>query len=348
MIIKQEIEDLGRLNNMKRVITGNIDIRNITSKLALKDNTLLLNNLRANAFNGNVNGDIAVNLLSTLIKVNMKGKNIDVDKAMRDACAMKDTLSGTADFKADISLSGTTMEEQMRSLKGDVNFTVEEREFVSIVGPSGCGKSTILAILAGLLTPSEGDVTIGGKPLTEAKGTTALMPQRDQLFEWRSIMRNVLLGPEIQKNKSPEIVTYAKTLLEKYGLSEFTSKRPSELSGGMRQRAALIRTLVTSPKLLLLDEPFSALDFQTRLQVCDDVSDILRQENKTAILVTHDINEAISMSDKVIVLTERPASVKKLYSIDLDKNLPPLKRREQKSFAVYFRRIWKDLEVHNE
>ena len=230
----------------------------------------------------------------------------------------------------------------------DVNFTVEEREFVSIVGPSGCGKSTILAILAGLLTPSEGDVTIGGKPLTEAKGTTALMPQRDQLFEWRSIMRNVLLGPEIQKNKSPEIITYAKTLLEKYGLSEFTSKRPSELSGGMRQRAALIRTLVTSPKLLLLDEPFSALDFQTRLQVCDDVSDILRQENKTAILVTHDINEAISMSDKVIVLTERPASVKKLYSIDLDKNLPPLKRREQKSFAVYFRRIWKDLEVHNE
>ncbi|MBO5776748.1 MAG: ABC transporter ATP-binding protein [Clostridia bacterium] len=230
----------------------------------------------------------------------------------------------------------------------DVTFTVDEREFVSIVGPSGCGKSTILAILAGLLTPSAGEVSIGGSPLNEAKGTTALMPQRDQLFEWRSIMRNVLLGPEIQKTKTPETIEYAKTLLKKYGLIDFTTKRPSELSGGMRQRAALIRTLVTAPKLLLLDEPFSALDFQTRLQVCDDVADIIKQENKTAILVTHDINEAISMSDKVIVLTERPASVKKIYSIDLDKSLPPLKRREQKSFAVYFRRIWKDLEVLHE
>ncbi|MBQ8178595.1 MAG: ABC transporter ATP-binding protein [Clostridia bacterium] len=230
----------------------------------------------------------------------------------------------------------------------DINLVVEEREFVSIVGPSGCGKSTLLSTLAGLITPSEGEVTIYGNPLSSEKDLIALMPQRDQLFEWRTVLNNVLLSPEIKKKKTPEVINYAKELLCKYGLKDFMQKRPSELSGGMRQRVALIRTLVGSPKLLLLDEPFSALDFQTRLSVCDDVSRIIDEEQKTAILVTHDIGEAISMSTKVVVLTERPARIKKIYNVDLDRSLPPLKRREQKAYNVYFRSIWKDLEVINE
>lgn len=230
----------------------------------------------------------------------------------------------------------------------DVTFKVKEREFVSIVGPSGCGKTTLLSIIAGLRMPSSGNVLIDGKPIDEARDFTALMPQRDQLFEWRNILKNVLLGPEIKHTKSPEVVAYATELLTKYGLKDYVTKRPSELSGGMRQRAALIRTLVTSPKLLLLDEPFSALDFQTRLEVCDDVYRIIREERKTALLVTHDINEAISLSDKVIVLTPRPAKVKCVYEIKIDKALAPIKRREDPSFASYFRNIWQDMEVRDE
>ena len=230
----------------------------------------------------------------------------------------------------------------------DITLSVNEHEFVSIVGPSGCGKSTLLSILAGLLEPSSGEVIIGDQKLAEAKDLIALMPQRDQLFEWRNILKNVILSPEIKRNKTPEVIEYAKKLLEKYGLKDFMYKKPSELSGGMRQRAALIRTLVGAPKLLLLDEPFSALDFQTRLAVCDDVANIIAEEKKTAILVTHDISEAISMSTKVVVLTERPARIKTIYNIELDRTIPPLKRREQKSFNVYFRNVWKDLEVSNE
>lgn len=230
----------------------------------------------------------------------------------------------------------------------DVSFEVKEREFVSIVGPSGCGKTTLLSIIAGLRVPSSGTVTIDGKPIAEARDFTALMPQRDQLFEWRSILKNVLLGPEIKRTKTPETVEYARRLMEKYGLKEFEKKRPSELSGGMRQRAGLIRTLVTSPKLLLLDEPFSALDFQTRLEVCDDVYRIIREEEKTALLVTHDINEAISMSDKIIVLSERPAHVKRIYDVNINKTLPPIKRREDPNFPEYFRDIWQDMEAYNE
>lgn len=230
----------------------------------------------------------------------------------------------------------------------DITLSVNEHEFVSIVGPSGCGKSTLLSILAGLLEPSSGEVIISDQKLAEAKDLIALMPQRDQLFEWRNILKNVILSPEIKRNKTPEAIEYAKKLLEKYGLKDFMYKKPSELSGGMRQRAALIRTLVGAPKLLLLDEPFSALDFQTRLAVCDDVANIIAEEKKTAILVTHDISEAISMSTKVVVLTERPARIKTIYNIELDRTIPPLKRREQKSFNVYFRNVWKDLEVSNE
>ncbi|MDD3946561.1 MAG: ABC transporter ATP-binding protein [Clostridia bacterium] len=225
-----------------------------------------------------------------------------------------------------------------------VSFEVGREEFVAIVGPSGCGKTTILSLIAGILEPSSGEIFLKGKPWEEMSGLTAFMPQRDQLFEWRNIVRNVLLGLEIMHAKTPENITYARSLLQKYGLAEFEKKRPSELSGGMRQRAALIRTLVTSPELLLLDEPFSALDFQTRLSVCDDVYDIIRAEKKTVVFVTHDIAEAISMADRIIVLTERPAEIKSIYRIDLNKTLSPLKRREL-GFGDYFKKIWADLEV---
>lgn len=246
-----------------------------------------------------------------------------------------------------VSLTYHSPDNETKALE-DITFAMYREEFVAIVGPSGCGKSTILSLLAGLLTPSSGTITLEGKPIREARDMTAFMPQRDQLFEWRNILRNCLLGPEIKRNKNAESVAYAKSLLEKYGLKEFIKKRPSELSGGMRQRAALIRTLVTSPELLLLDEPFSALDYQTRLKVCDDVYRIIREEKKTAILVTHDISEAISMADTVIILTERPARIKKIYTLEFDKTLSPLARRKDKAFSKYFKEIWADLEVKND
>ena len=226
----------------------------------------------------------------------------------------------------------------------NLTLSVVEREFISIVGPSGCGKSTLLHLLAGLIKPSKGEILLGDTPLAEQKDKIALMPQRDQLFEWRNVLNNVLLSPEIKRAKTEETIEYAKSLLMKYGLGDFIYKRPSELSGGMRQRVALIRTLVGSPKLLLLDEPFSALDFQTRLNVCDDVAKIIKDEQKTAILVTHDIAEAISMSTKIVVLTERPARIKSIYNLDIPLDIPPMKRRESKNFNKYFQNVWRDLE----
>ncbi len=226
----------------------------------------------------------------------------------------------------------------------DISFDVRREEFVALVGPSGCGKTTILSLIAGLMKPSSGEILFEGIPVSEKAYATALMPQRDQLFEWRNILRNVVLGLEISHKKTQKTVSYAHELMEKYGLGGFEKKHPSELSGGMRQRAALIRTLVTSPELLLLDEPFSSLDFQTRLSVCDDVYHIIRNEKKAVLFVTHDIGEAISMADRVIVLTKRPARIKNIYTIESDKALSPLQRRE-KGFAEYFKKIWSDLEV---
>lgn len=237
-----------------------------------------------------------------------------------------------------ISLTYHSKESETLALDG-VTFDIQKEEFVAIVGPSGCGKTTILSLLAQLNKPSSGEILLEGKPLTKEKNISGLMPQRDQLFEWRSIFKNVMLGLEIQKKKNDKNTAYAKSLLNKYGLEEFIKKYPNELSGGMRQRVALIRTLVSDPMLLLLDEPFSALDFQTRISVCDDVYKIIKEEKKTALLVTHDISEAISMSDRIIVLTERPAKVKAIIDINLDKNLSPLKRREQPQFAPYFKQI---------
>lgn len=229
----------------------------------------------------------------------------------------------------------------------DISFSVYDGEFVSIIGPSGCGKSTLLSVISNLLRPSSGEVLIKGRPIEEATASLGYMLQKDHLFEWRTILQNVTLGLEIQNKKTPENVTYVKELLNKYGLGEFMKYRPSQLSGGMRQRAALIRTLAIKPEILLLDEPFSALDYQTRLYVADEIATIIRQEKKTAILVTHDISEAVSISDRVIVLTKRPASIAKIYDIELTaENKSPMKAREAPEFRLYFNDIWKELDVH--
>lgn len=238
-----------------------------------------------------------------------------------------------------------TKSDEIFALK-EVNFKIEEQEFVSLVGPSGCGKTTILSLTAGLLKPSSGKIILDGENAIDTK-KIGYMFQRDHLFEWRSVWKNITLGLEIQKPKNlEEKLAFAEELLKKYDLYGFKNQKPRQLSGGMRQRVALIRTLALEPKILLLDEPFSALDFQTRLKVCDDVYEIIKSEKKTAILVTHDISEAISMSDKILVLTSRPASVKDEIRLNLDGNTP-LKKREAKGFAQIFDKIWSELTNEN-
>ena len=220
----------------------------------------------------------------------------------------------------------------------NISFDVKHGEFISIVGPSGCGKTTILSIIAGLIKPTSGTYNISSE-----QNIVGYMFQKDLLFEWRTIKDNILLGLEISKTNTKENINYAMILLKKYNLYDFKDKYPHELSGGMRQRVALIRTLVTRPKLLLLDEAFSALDYQTRLLVCDDVYSIIKEENLTAILVTHDITEAITMSDRIIVLSNRPATVKKIYTTNHDKNTTPFSRRESSITKNLFSSIWRDL-----
>ncbi len=219
----------------------------------------------------------------------------------------------------------------------DVSFDVPKGQFISIVGPSGCGKSTLLSIIAGLETPCSGSVVVNGK--------CGYMLQKDHLFEWRSVLSNVLLPLEIAHGKK-EGSAYAVDLLEKYGLKDFMKNRPSELSGGMRQRCALIRTLALRPDILLLDEPFSALDYQTRLAVSDDIYKIIKNENKTVIMVTHDISESISMSDRIILLSGRPGRIKHSYALDEFSGIPPMQRRRNHKFSDYFEMIWKELDVH--
>lgn len=228
----------------------------------------------------------------------------------------------------------------------DVSLDVEEGEFCSIVGPSGCGKSTLLSVVSGLEPLTAGTVEVDGAPVRGPSGKVGFMPQRDQLFPWRTIRDNVTLGLTVTKKRTPETLAYADALLKRYGLWEFAGKRPSQLSGGMRQRCALIRTMATNPKILLLDEPFSALDFQTRLSVSSDISRIIRQEGKTALLVTHDISEAISLSDRIFVLSARPAVVKSTHDLTALQNLSPLERRDTEAFHTYFQAIWKELDHH--
>ncbi len=229
----------------------------------------------------------------------------------------------------------------------NIDFMVHDGEFVSIVGPSGCGKSTLLSLISGLLTPTTGQIFLHGEQVTGPSKKAGYMLQKDHLFEWRTILQNVLLGVEIQRSLTPQIKEKAKSFLETYGLYEFRDKYPTQLSGGMRQRAALIRTLMTDPEILLLDEAFSALDYQTRLAVTDDIYAIIKKERKTAILVTHDISEAISMADRVIVLSHRPGVIKKIYHISLTcPKRTPLCSREAPEFRHYFQEIWKELDIH--
>jgi NitT/TauT family transport system ATP-binding protein len=229
----------------------------------------------------------------------------------------------------------------------NITLSVQDGEFVSIVGPSGCGKSTLLSIISGLLPSSSGTVLLLGEKVTGTSPKIGYMLQKDHLFEWRTILQNVMLGLEIRKAVTPKAKEQAHRLLETYGLFEFKNKFPNQLSGGMRQRVALIRTLVTNPQILLLDEAFSALDYQTRLAVNDDIYSIIKRENKTAILVTHDIGESISMADRVVVLSKRPGTVKTIYDIDLRiQNRTPLSSREAPEFQHYFQRIWKELDIH--
>lgn len=219
----------------------------------------------------------------------------------------------------------------------NISFDINEGEYISIIGPSGCGKSTLLSIIAGLEGKTSGEIFVDGK--------IGYMLQKDNLLEWRTIYNNVLLGLEIQKNNTLENRKYVENLLKKYGLYEFKDKYPRQLSGGMRQRVALIRTLAIRPKILLLDEAFSALDYQTRLMVTEDIYKILKNENITALMVTHDISEAISMSDRVVVLSSRPATVKNIYEINFEMdNRTPLTCREKPKFSNYFNLMWKELE----
>lgn len=232
----------------------------------------------------------------------------------------------------------------------NISFSVYPGDFVAVVGPSGCGKSTLLSLISGLIEPEKGSIFLHGKPIEEQKDKIGYMLQRDELLEWRSIFRNVLLGPEIQKTLNPDIKKRAHELLKAYGLEQFESSKPSELSGGMRQRAALVRTLILNPELLLLDEPFSALDYQTRLNVSDDIGQIIRREKKTALLVTHDLSEAISLADRVIILSRRPAYVKSeirlSFSYENADEDTPLSRRNAPEFKNYFNLIWKELNQH--
>jgi NitT/TauT family transport system ATP-binding protein len=241
-----------------------------------------------------------------------------------------------------ISLTYHTADGETPAIK-DLSLYLDEGEFLSVVGPSGCGKTSILSLISGLIPPSGGSIAVCGKKVTGIPSADiAYMLQRDQLFEWRTVRGNVLLGLEIQRKKTPETVAYAESLLCKYGLKDFMRHYPRQLSGGMRQRVALIRTLATSPKLLLLDEPFSALDFQTRLSVCDDVHAIIKGEGKTAVLVTHDISEAVSMSDKIALLTARPAALREMFKLKFAAKTP-LERRECADFRKWFERVLKGL-----
>lgn len=214
-----------------------------------------------------------------------------------------------------------------------LNMNVEQGQIVAIVGPSGSGKSTILNLISGLIKPNSGNITISGE--------IGYMFQKDHLFEWRTVWKNILLGLELKRQVNDENMKYLENMLKKYDLFEFKNHYPSELSGGMRQRIALIRTIATKPNVLLLDEPFSALDYQTRIKVSDDIFKIIKEQKLTALLVTHDISEAISMADKVIVMSKRPAVIKKEVDIVFDKeDLTPTKRRSANLFRVYFDEIW--------
>lgn len=251
-------------------------------------------------------------------------------------------MSKLLEFK-NICLTYQTLKSETQAIT-NTTFSIDQGEFVSIVGPSGCGKTTILTMISGLLKPTSGEIFIDGEKVTKVSTNVGYMLQRDNLFEWLTVNQNIMIGPKINHKKNCLSKEKLKELVSKYGLAGFEKSKPTELSGGMRQRVSLIRTLALNPKLLLLDEPFSALDYQTRLSVQNDIHSIIRSENKTAILVTHDISEAIVMSDKIIVLTKRPGTIKKVINLEFEKSLTPLERRDSPLFNEYFHNLWEELQ----
>ena len=232
-----------------------------------------------------------------------------------------------------------TIKDEIPAIK-DLSFNIYQNEILAIVGPSGCGKSTLLSILANLEDKTSGNI------IKEKDYKIGYMLQTDSLFPWLNCLDNTLIGLDILKNKTPTTINNTISLLKKYGLDEFINNYPNNLSGGMKQRVALIRTLATNPDLILLDEPFSALDYQTRLALSNDMYKIIKNENKTALLITHDIAEAISMADRVIVLTKRPCRVKNIYEINLDNKTNPISNRQDSKFNYYYEMIWRDLDAH--
>lgn len=227
----------------------------------------------------------------------------------------------------------------------DISLSVQEGEFISLLGPSGCGKSTLLSMIAGLLTPTVGSVTVNNQVVTSPHPKIGYMLQQDYLFPWKTIQDNITLGLKLRNQHSLENVQAAVKLLKEIGLDHTLTKYPSELSGGMRQRVALVRTLATQPKILLLDEPFSALDYQTKLKLEDLVSSTLREHGKTAILVTHDIGEAIAMSDTVILLSTNPGRIFRTFKMpEKLRTLPPFEARQHPDFSATFQQIWEELE----
>jgi len=228
----------------------------------------------------------------------------------------------------------------------NVSFACGEDEIVAVIGPSGCGKSTLLSLANGLRTPTAGEVLVDGKPVTEPSSLIGMLFQQSTLLPWRSVVENIELGLEIRGEPKGSRRAKAHTLMRQYGLAGFERKYPHALSGGMQKRAALAQTLAVEPEVLLLDEPFAALDAQTRAVIENDVVKICRAGKRTMLMVTHDIAEAISMSDRVVVLSRRPATVKEIYET-------PLSRRAANvadvpgmpEFAQFFKRIWNALDI---
>ncbi len=248
----------------------------------------------------------------------------------------------------DVGLRYFGRDGETEALK-NVSLTFAPGEFAAIIGPSGCGKSTLLSLISGVIAPTEGSVLIDGRPVQGPSRKVGYMLQQDYLFEWRTILENAVLGAEIQGLPMAQARERAIQLLTRYGLGQFLHHLPRQLSGGMRQRAALARTLCTEPDIVLLDEPFSALDSQTRLALADEIGEILKRAAKTVILVTHDIGEAISMAERVIVMSRRPGQVKSNHPIRLaagNERLTPLTARNAPEFNDYFRTLWQELDIN--
>lgn len=227
----------------------------------------------------------------------------------------------------------------------DISFSLKKGEFVSLLGPSGCGKSTVLSIIAGILEHTQGAVLLEDKPLKHSEHAIGYMLQQDYLFPWKTILDNVLLGPQINKKNVDEFQDTALELLDEVGLKGVESQYPSSLSGGMRQRAALVRTLINDPKIFLLDEPFSALDYQTKLKLEDLVGRLLKEYFKTAILVTHDIGEAIAMSDRILVMARNPGRIAKTFEVPIEiRQTSPLDARKHPKYQPLFDKIWDELD----